>query len=103
MPASPAIQHPPVLGPVQVVPPQGLAALRGLHLDRTRAPAVTWQLTKQDTQARSAQSKCPRFQGNPAPWPMRIAVGSAERGHCGSACRPVHSSVVAGRLPLLDE
>src|SRR5215472_157773 len=45
---------------------QGLAALRGLHLDRTCALAVTWQLTKQDTRARSAQSECPRFQGNPA-------------------------------------
>jgi hypothetical protein len=28
----PAIQDAPVLGLVQVVPPQGLAALRGLHL-----------------------------------------------------------------------
>src|SRR5581483_1463693 len=46
MPRFPATQDQPVLGPVKVVPPQGLAALRGLHLDRVRAPAVTWQLTE---------------------------------------------------------
>ena len=44
MPASPAIQHQPVLSAVKVVPPQDLAALRGLHLDSACALAVTWQL-----------------------------------------------------------
>ena len=38
-----AAHDPPVLGPVQVVPPQArrAAALWGLHLDRPCAPAVT--------------------------------------------------------------
>jgi len=68
----PAIQDALVLGLVQVVPPQGLAALRGLHLDRTCAPAVTWQLTKRAHEQDHLKSECPRFQGNPAggnkPW-----------------------------------
>jgi hypothetical protein len=66
MPASPAIQDQPVLGAVKVVPPQGLAALRGLHLmDSACALAVTWQLQGSGTKARSTQFECPRFQGNP--------------------------------------
>ena len=56
-----------MLGPVQVVPPQGLTALRGLHLDRTCAPAVTWQLTKRAPEQDQLKSECPRFQGNPEP------------------------------------
>src|SRR5207248_145729 len=35
--------------------------LRGLHLDTTCAPAVTWQLSGSGAQARSAHSKCQRF------------------------------------------
>ena len=56
-----------MLGPVQVVPPQGLTALRGLHLDRTCAPAVTWQLAEAGHEQDHLKSECPRFQGNPVP------------------------------------
>lgn len=38
--------------------------LRGLHLDTTCAPPVTWQLRRSGTKARSVNRKCPRFQGN---------------------------------------
>ena len=34
-------------------------------LDRACAPAVIWQLSTKRGQARSAKSKCPRFEGNP--------------------------------------
>ena len=54
----------PALGSVQVIPPRGLTALRGLHLDSACAPAVTWQLSEAGPKARSLQSMCPRFQGN---------------------------------------
>jgi hypothetical protein len=40
MPGSSAPDHAPVLGAVQVVPPRSLRSLRGLHLDRTCAPAI---------------------------------------------------------------
>ena len=75
----PAIQDAPVLGPVQVVPPPGLAAQRGLHLDRTCAPAVTWQLTKRTHEQDHLESECPRFQGNPdckvRLWVTGVVVG----------------------------
>src|ERR1044072_1584635 len=40
MPGTSTLDHPPVLGAVQVVPPRSLRSLRGLHLDRTCAPAI---------------------------------------------------------------
>jgi len=65
-----------VLGAVQVVPPQGLAALRGLHLDSACAPAVTWQLEeagqKQDqlNQSVHASRGTPSCPGEPWPWAL---------------------------------
>ena len=71
-----------MLGPVQVVPPQGLAALRGLHLDRTCAPAVTWQLTKRTHEQDHLKSECPRFQGNPVSTIKDPATSNIARGWC---------------------
>jgi hypothetical protein len=39
-------------------------ASRGLHLDRTCAPALSWT-NRTGTETRSAQPKCPRFERNP--------------------------------------
>jgi hypothetical protein len=41
----------------------GLTALRALHLNTTRAPALTWQLAGSAAKTRSARPECARFQG----------------------------------------
>ena len=60
-------------------------------MDSACAPAVTWQLTKRDRRARSAQSECPRFQGNPAAvetWGWSWTPKSADTSY-GLVRRPV--------------
>ena len=66
--------------------PDGL--LRGLHLDTACAPALTWQLTRSGTKARSAQSECPRFQGNRARHPGTGTGRHAQICQFRAALRP---------------
>jgi hypothetical protein len=84
MPRFSAIQDQPVLVPVQVIPPWTGPALR-------RNMAAIGK----HGQARSAKSKCPRFQGNPAPTPAVGHVAAA----ASTSSSPQRSS---GAFPTLN-
>jgi hypothetical protein len=60
-----AAHDPPVLGPVQVVPPQGRAAApAGAPPGQALCSGVTWQPRTSADKQDHFKSKCPRFQGN---------------------------------------
>ena len=62
----PLLQDRPVLGPVKVVPPRALTALRGLHLDSACAPALHGSYGS-GTKASSAQLEVSTLSGEPRP------------------------------------